>query len=340
MTVAAMTPLSVRVALLDDYQDVALRMADWSALAGVRTEAFHDHLGAEHALTDRLGPFDVIVAMRERTPFPSSLLARLSALRLLITTGMSNASIDLDGATRLGIVVCGTDGLGYPTAELTWGLILALARHIPREGRAIRTGHWQTTVGVGLRGKTLGVVGLGRLGSQVAALGGAFGMAVLAWSQNLTPARAAECGAGFVPRHELLARSDVVTIHLKLSPRTAGMIGARELGLMKRTAFLVNTSRGQIVEERALLQALTEGTIAGAALDVFDNEPLPADHPFRRMENVVITPHLGYVTRENYEVFYRGAAEDVRAYLAGSPVRVLNPDVLSSPARRPLPSLT
>jgi phosphoglycerate dehydrogenase-like enzyme len=332
-------PRSLRVALLDDYQNVALQMADWSALGPeVRTEAFHDHLGDEGGLADRLGPFDVIVAMRERTPFPHSLLARLPALGLLITTGMSNASIDLAAATRLGIVVCGTDSLGYPAAELTWGLILALARRIPLECQAARAGRWQTTVGVGLRGKTLGVVGLGRLGSQVASLGGAFGMTVLAWSQNLTPKRAAECGAGFVPLHELLARSDVVTIHLKLSPRTAGMIGARELGLMKRTGFLVNTSRGPIVEERALLQALAEGTIAGAALDVFDHEPLPADHPFRRMENVIITPHLGYVTRENYEVFYRGAADDVRAYLGASPVRVLNPDVLGSPARRHFPS--
>jgi phosphoglycerate dehydrogenase-like enzyme len=330
----------VRVALLDDYQDVALAMADWPALgAGVRTEAFHDHLTEEGEIADRLGPFDVIVAMRERTPFPRSLLARLPALRLLVTTGMSNAAIDLAAATHLGIVVCGTGGLGYPTAELTWGLILALARRIPHEYQAVRDGRWQTTVGVGLRGKTLGVAGLGRLGPQVASLGGAFGMAVLAWSQNLTPARAAACGAESVPKDELLARSDIVTLHLKLSARTAGLIGTRELGLMKRTAFLINTSRGPIVEERALLQALGEGTIAGAALDVFDDEPLPADHPFRRMENVVITPHLGYVTRENYEVFYRDALDDVRACAAGSPIRVLNPDVLSSPARRRFPSL-
>ncbi len=327
------------IALLDDYQDVALAMADWPGLgAGVRSEAFHDHLTDEGTIADRLGPFDVIVAMRERTPFPRSLLARLPALRLLITTGMSNASIDLAAATRLGIVVCGTEGLGYPTAELTWGLILALARRIPQESQAMRNGRWQTTVGVGLRGKTLGVVGLGRLGPQVASIGHAFGMIVLAWSQHLTPARAAECRAELVPKHEILARSDIVTIHLKLSPRTTGVIGARELGLMKRTAFLINTSRGPIVEERALLHALGEGTIAGAALDVFDDEPLPMGHPFRRMENVVITPHVGYVTRENYEVFYRDAADDVRACLAGSPVRVLNPDVLSSPALRRFPA--
>ncbi len=334
-------PRLVRVALLDDYQGVALRTADWAALgAGVRTDAFHDHLAEEGALAQRLGPFDVIVAMRERTPFPRALLARLPALRLLVTTGMSNAAIDLAAATDLGIVVSGTGGLGYPTAELTWGLILALARRIPYEDRGMRDGRWQTTIGVGLRGKTLGVIGLGRLGPQVATVGGAFGMTVLAWSQNLTPARAADCGAAYVPKDELLARSDIVTIHLKLSPRTAGAIGARELGLMKRTAFLVNTSRGPIVEEQALLRALEEGRIAGAALDVFDDELLPADHPFRRMDNVVITPHLGYVTQETYAVFYRDAADDVRECLAGSPVRVLNPDVLSSPARRRFPSLS
>lgn len=330
----------MRVAILDDYQGVALTMADWRAFgAGVRTEAFRDHLTDAGAIAHRLGPFDVIVAMRERTPFPESLLARLPALRLLITTGMANASIDLATATRLGIVVCGTESLHYPTVELTWGLILALARRIPQEYQATRDGRWQTTLGIGLRGRALGVIGLGRLGPQVAAIGGAFGMFVLAWSQNLTPARAAECGAEFVPKNELLARSDIVTIHLKLSPRTTGLIGARELGLMKRTAFLVNTSRGPIVEERALLDALTHGTIAGAALDAFDDEPLPADHPFRRLEHVVVTPHLGYVTRENYEVFYRGAVDEVRAFLAGSPVRVLNPDVLSSPALRRSPSV-
>jgi len=325
----------VRVALLDDYQGVALAMADWGALgAGVRTEAFGDHLKNPAAVADRLGPFDVIVAMRERTPFTEPLLARLPGLRLLVTTGMANASIDLAAATRLGIVVCGTEGLHYPTAELTWGLILALARHIPHEHQATRDGAWQTTLGVGLRGKALGVIGLGRLGAQVAAIGGAFGMRVLAWSQNLTPERAAERGVERVTEDDLLARSDVVTIHLKLSPRTTGLIGARELGMMKRTAFLVNTSRGPIVEERALLDALTRGGIAGAGLDVFDDEPLPADHPFRRLPNAVVTPHLGYVTRETYEVFYRDAAEDVRAFLDGRPVRVLNPDVLSPPGPR------
>ncbi len=329
------------IAVLDDYQGVALTLADWRALgAGARVEAFRDHLKDERAVAERLEPFDVIVAMRERTPFSERLLARLPRLRLLITTGMANASIDLAAATRLGIVVCGTGSLGYPTTELTWGLILALARRIPHEHQATREGRWQTTLGVGLRGKALGVIGLGRLGSQAAAVGGAFGMVVLAWSQHLTPARAAECGAELVTKDALLSRSDVVTIHLKLSPRTTGLIGARELGMMKRTAFLVNTSRGPIVEERALLDALVRDRIAGAALDVFDDEPLPPEHPFRRLPNVVVTPHLGYVTRENYEVFYRDALDDVRAFLAGSPVRVLDPGVLSSPALRRSPAVS
>ena len=324
-----------RVAVLDDYQGVALAIADWRALGSeVRVEAFSDHLVDENAIASRLAPFEIAVAMRERTPFGAGLLGRLAALRLLITTGMGNASIDLDAATRLGIVVCGTPMLPYPTAELTWGLILALARHIPQEHQAVREGRWQVTVGSGLRGKTLGVIGLGRLGAQVAAIGGAFGMALVAWSENLTAARAAECGAALSSKDELLKRSDVVTIHLRLSPRTVGLIGARELARMRRTAILVNTSRGPIVDERALLDALGAGTIAGAALDVFDAEPLPADHPLRRADNVVLTPHLGYVTVEGYREAYGGAVEDIRAFLLGAPVRVLNEDVLGSRALR------
>ncbi len=315
----------MNVAVLDDYQAIALSMADWNSLGdGVRVQVFHDHLDGERALLDRLRPFEGIVAMRERTPFPRSLLEGLPHLRLLVTTGMRNASIDVEAATGLGITVCGTEGLGYPTAELTWGLILAWARRIPCEDRATREGRWQTTVGLGLRGKVLGVIGLGRLGSQVATIGRAFGMSVIAWSQNLTVERAAACGAALVPKDDLLARADVVTIHLQLSDRTRGLLGARELRLMKATTLLVNTSRGPIVDERALIAALRERSIAGAALDVFDEEPLPPNHPLRQLDGTVITPHLGYVTAEGYEVFYRDAVEDIRAFQGGHPVRVLN----------------
>jgi len=304
-----------RVALLDDYQGVALRMADWKSLpAGTDVVAFSDHLADEGALATRLADFDIVMAMRERTAFTRSLLERLPMLRLLITAGMRNASIDM----------CGTAGLPYPTAELAWGLILGLMRRIPAEDRATREGRWQVSLGLGLNGKTLGVLGLGTLGSRVAKVGRAFEMEVLAWSQNLTRARAEEVGATLVAKDELLARSDIVSIHLVLSERTRGLLGARELGLMKRSAYLVNTSRGPIVDEAALIDALRNGIIAGAGLDVFDPEPLPADHPFRSLPNIVVTPHLGYVTEETYRVFYGHALEDVQAFLRGAPVRVLS----------------
>jgi phosphoglycerate dehydrogenase-like enzyme len=313
-----------RVAVLDDYQDVAMQMADWSVLpADVQVQVFRDHLSDAEAVAARLRDFDIVVAMRERTPFPRRLLEKLPKLKLLVTTGMRNASIDVEAAAELGITVCGTQGLGYPTAELTWGLILALLRHIPQEDRATREGRWQVSVGVGLRDKVLGVIGLGNLGSQVATVGRAFGMSLLAWSQNLTAERAAQFGATLVGKDELLARSDIVTIHLVLSDRTRGLIGARELGLMKPTAYLINTSRGPIVDEKALVDALERKTIAGAALDVFDEEPLPLDHPLRRLENTVITPHLGYVTVEGYKVFYRDIVEDIQAFLRGQPLRVI-----------------
>lgn len=324
-----------RVALLDDYQGVALEMADWAALGPqAAVEAFRYHVRDEAALLRRLAPFEAVVAMRERTPFPERLLAGLPRLRLLVTTGMGNASIDIDAATRLGIVVCGTEGLAPPTVELTWALILAAVRRIPQEDRATRGGRWQTSLGAGLHGKTLGVIGLGRLGSQVAAIGRAFGMRLVGWSQNLTAARAAECGAERVTKEELLAQSDVVTIHLRLSARTRGLIGAADLRRMKPTAYLVNTSRGPIVDETALVEMLRAGAIAGAAIDVFDEEPLPPGHPFLSLDNLVLSPHLGYVTRENYEIFYRDAAADVAAFVRGAPERVLNPAVLSSPALR------
>ena len=312
-----------RVAVLDDYQDVALEMADWSSLPA-DVDVFSDHLSDEQDLVNRLEPYDVVVAMRERTPFQRSLLERLPNLRLLVTTGIRNASIDVGAAHDSGVTVCGTEGLPYPTAELTWGLILALMRRIPAEDAATRQGEWQVTMGEGLQGKTLGLLGLGRLGSQVAAVGNAFGMDLIAWSQNLTAERAAEYGAALVSKEELLSRSDILTIHLVLGDRTRGLVGADELSLMKRSAYLVNTSRGPIVDEAALIDALRKGTIAGAGLDVFDVEPLPADHVLRTLPNTVLTPHVGYVTAETYRVFYGDAVEDIRAFLDGSPVRVVS----------------
>ncbi len=315
-----------RVALLDDYQDVALSMADWKSLpAGTEVVVFKDHLAAEDAVARRLADFDIVMALRERTPFPRTLLERLPKLKLLITAGMRNASIDMKAAAERGVTVCGTAGLPYPTAELAWGLILSLMRRIPAEDRATREGRWQTSLGLGLNGKTLGVLGLGTLGSRAAKVGLAFEMNVLAWSQNLTAERAKEIGVTLVPKDELLARSDIFSIHLVLGERTRGLIGARELGLMKRSAYLINTSRGPIVDEAALISALGDGTIAGAGLDVFDEEPLPLDHAFRRLPNIVITPHLGYVTSETYRIFYGHAVEDIKAYLDGKPVRVLKP---------------
>ena len=312
-----------RVAVLDDYQDVAGRLADWKSLPA-EVVVFRDHLSDESRVAARLADFDVIVAMRERTPFPRSLLERLPRLRLLVTTGMRNASIDLRAAGERGVVVSGTAGLPSPTAELTWALILALVRHVPREDRATREGRWQETLGTTLKGRTLGVLGLGQLGSRVARVGVAFEMDVIAWSQNPTAERAAAVGARLASgKDELLARADIVTIHLVLSDRTRGLIGARELGLMRRTAYLVNTSRGPIVDEGALIAALRAGAIAGAGLDVYDEEPLPPEHPLRGLPNTVITPHLGYVTEETYQIFYGQALEDIRAFLAGAPVRVL-----------------
>jgi phosphoglycerate dehydrogenase-like enzyme len=316
-----------RVAVLDDYQGVALQMADWSVLASeCRVEVFRDHLSDLTALGERLREFEIVTCMRERTPFRRDLLTRLPNLRLLVTTGMRNAAIDLEAAGDLGVVVCGTSsGPESPPAELTWGLILALVRHIPREDAATRAGHWGTTVGMSLGNRVLGVLGLGRLGATVAKVGGAFGMSVIAWSQNLTAEKAAQCGTRLVTKDELFSRSDIVSIHVQLSERTRGLVGARELGLMKRTAYLVNTARGPIVDEAALVQALQARTIAGAGLDVFDEEPLPPDHPFTRLDNTLLMPHAGYVTEEQYRVRYRDTVEDVAAYLKGAPLRILNP---------------
>ena len=315
----------MRVAILDDYQGVALRMADWQSLhPAAQMQVFADHVDDIDTLAKRLHTFECIVMMRERTPFPRALIEKLPNLRLLVTPGMRNASVDVAAATERGVQVCGTDMLPYPTAELAWGLIIALVRHIPREDRAVREGRWQTTLGVGLKGKTLGLVGLGRLGAQVAKVGKAFGMEIIAWSQNLTAERAADAGASLVTKDELFARADVVSIHLVLSERTRELIGAAEFARMKPTAFFVNTSRGPIVDEAALLATLRARRIAGAALDVFEPEPLTKDHPFLALDNAVITPHLGYVTEENYRQAYGQAVEDIRAFFDGKVLRGLN----------------
>ncbi len=321
----------IHVAVLDDYQDVALQMADWSILpSDCQVRAFRDHISDLDALIARLAPFEIITCMRERTPFPRTLLEQLPNLRLLVTAGMRNAAIDLAAATDLGIIVCGTDGGPLsPPAELTWGLVLALVRHIPQEDAAVRDGQWVTTLGLTLEGKVLGVLGLGQLGSRVARVGTAFGMPVIAWSQNLTAEKASQLGATLVSKDELFAQSDILSVNVQLSDRTRGLIGAHELSLMKPTAYLINTARGPIVDEAALIHALQSGTIAGAGLDVFDEEPLPADHPFKSLDNTILVPHIGYVTREQYQVRYQGTVENVVAYLSSEPTRVLNSEVLA-----------
>ena len=313
-----------RVAVLDDYQQVALTSADWSPLRGrAEVTVFSDHLAGPADVARRLAPFDVVVAMRERTPFPAELLRQLPALRLLVTTGMANAAIDLAEAARRGVLVCGTGVSGTGTAELTWALMMALVRSIPAEDARIRSGGWQHTVGRELGGRTLGLLGLGRIGSQVAGYARAFGMNVIAWSQHLTPQRAQECGAGLVSKPELFARAGIVSIHVRLSERTTGLVGAGELALLGRDGYLVNTSRGPVVDEAALAAALRGNVIAGAALDVFGTEPPPAGDPLRSLPNTVLAPHLGYVTAEAYEVFYRDIVADIVAWLDGAPVRVL-----------------
>ena len=330
----------MKVAVLDDYQSIAAEMADWDRLpAGIAVTFYSDHLADEDALAYRLHDFDIVMGMRERTPFPRSLLERLPNLRCLITTGGRNASFDLYAATELGITVCGTPGAGEGPTELTWGLIIGLLRRIYDEQRTARQmGKWGIHVGTGLQGKTLALLGLGHIGSRVARVGSAFDMRVIAWSQNLTPERAAECGASPVDKDTLFAEGDVVSVHVRLSDRTRGLVGAREIGLMKPSAVLVNISRGPIVDEDALVSALQLRSIAGAALDTFDIEPLPAGHPFLAMDNVLITPHIGYVTDDGYRAFYGGVVDNIRAFAAGEPVRVINPAVLTASNRRqPLP---
>jgi phosphoglycerate dehydrogenase-like enzyme len=307
---------TVNIAVLDDYQGVALTLADWSKVtARARVTVFNDHLDDVEALIERLAPFDVVCVMRERTPLRRAVIERLPKLKLIASTAMRNASIDADAAAERGIAIVHTSYTSSPTVELTWALILAGARHIVSENASLRAGGWQRSVGDDLAGKTLGIVGLGNIGAQVAKVGLAFGMQLIAWSQNLTREVAAAAGARLVSKQELLGEADVVSIHLVLSGRTRGLIGAAELQLMKPTARLVNTSRGPIIVESALIEALASGRIAGAAIDVFDVEPLPPDHPFRRLERVLATPHIGYVSRGLYERFYRDTVANIVAWL-------------------------
>jgi phosphoglycerate dehydrogenase-like enzyme len=316
--------VTLHVAVLDDYQGVALEYGPWDELGSdLEIAIFRDHVAEIDELAERLAPFDVVVAMRERTTFPRALLERLPRLRLLVSTGMGTPHIDTDATRELGITVSGTGGRAEPAAELTWALILALARHVPVEDAAVRRGDWQQTIGTDLAGATLGVIGLGRLGRQVASVGQAFGMSVIAWSQNLDPDEAHALGVEPVDKQFLLRTADIVTIHLRLSDRTRGLITADDLALLKQTALFVNTSRGPIVDERALIEVLRDGRIGGAGLDVFDVEPLPADHPLRSMPRTVLTPHIGYVTDETYRVFYADAVEAVAAFRAGDPIRLL-----------------
>jgi phosphoglycerate dehydrogenase-like enzyme len=306
----------MKVAILDDYQDVALRLADWSAVRRrAEITVFNDHLADPAAVVERLRPFDVVCVMRERTPLSRDILQQLPRLKLIASTGPRNAAIDMRAAAERGIVVTATGYESTPTIELSWALILASARHLASEAASVRDGGWQTRIGTNLRGKCLGVIGLGNIGKEVARIALAFGMTVIAWSQNLTSEIASAAGATLVDKDALFRQADIVTIHLILSRRTSGLVGAAELALMKPTAWLVNTSRGPIVDEAALIEALQARRIAGAALDVFEIEPLPADHPFRRLDNVLATPHIGYVTEELYRTFYGDAAASIAAWL-------------------------
>lgn len=308
----------IRIAVLDDYQSVALQSADWSPVTSrADVTVFTDHVADPDDLVRRLTPFQVVMVMRERTPLPRTVLDRLPNLRMIASTGNVNAAIDMAAAAERGIHVTGTGGSVASTVELTWALILATARDLVAERQAVADGHWQLGVGRELDGRVLGVLGLGRIGARVARIGTAFGMDVVAWSTNLTPEAAAEAGARHLPRDEFFAAADVLTVHLKLGERTRGLVGAAELALMKPTATLINTSRGPIVDEAALVAALRAGGIAGAGLDVFDVEPLPAAHPLRTMGNVIATPHIGYVADRSYRIFYRDAVAAIAAWLDG-----------------------
>jgi phosphoglycerate dehydrogenase-like enzyme len=323
---------AVKIAILDDYQDAALRMADWSVLPqGTEIKIFRDHLFEPSAVAERLQPYEIVCAMRERTPFPRALLERLPNLRLIATTGMWNAAIDIEAAKERGIIVCGTGAVAHSTAELTWALILGLVRNIPAEYNSVRNGGWQVSVGGDLNGRTLGLLGLGRLGLQVAGIGRAFGMKPIAWSQNLTSEKAEAGGVRLVSKEALFRESDVLSLHVVLSDRTRGLVGAPELKLMKPTAYLINSSRGPIVDEAALIETLKAGRIAGAALDVFEPEPLAPDHPFRTLPNVLATPHIGYVSEDTYRYFWGDTVENILAYLAGTPIRIIEDSWIRSP---------
>jgi len=306
----------MKIAILDDYQNVGLKMTDWSALSGrAEIAVFNDHVADPSALVERLLPFEVVCVMREPTPLPREVLERLPRLKLIASTGSRNPSIDMEAAKELGITVSATGYRSSPTIELTWALLLASVRGIVQENNSIRDGGWQKSVGQDLEGTTLGVVGLGNIGGQVARIGLAFGMKIIAWSQNMTPEIAEAAGARLVSKDELFRQADIVTIHLILSDRTKGIVGAAELGLMKPTSRLINTSRGPIVDEASLIKALRSHAIAGAAIDVFDQEPLPLEHPFRSMDNVLTTPHVGYVTEGLYRMFYADTVANISAWL-------------------------
>ncbi|HET7911049.1 MAG TPA: D-2-hydroxyacid dehydrogenase family protein [Pseudolabrys sp.] len=315
----------VRAAILDDYQNVAMGFADWSPVGkDVEIKVFNKPFGSQDEAIKALQGFAVVVGMRERTPFPRKVIEALPDLKLLITTGARNNSFDIKACAERGITVCGTGGVGSPTTGVAFGLMLELTRRIGFENARLKAGApWQVTIGRDLEGLTLGILGLGKLGQRSATVGKAFGMKTIAWSQNLTEEKAKAAGAGYVSKDDLFRNADIVTIHLVLSDRSRGLVGAKELGLMKKSAYLINTSRGPIVDEKALIAALQSKSIAGAGLDVFDIEPLPLDHPFRKMDNVVITPHLGYVSEQNYRKFFPDIVEDIRAWLDGKPVRVI-----------------
>lgn len=317
--------MRVRCAVLDDYQNVALKMADWSRVTGdVDVTVFNEGLGDEAAVARALQGFGIVCLMRERTRFPRSLIEKLPDLKLIVTTGLKNASIDVAAARDRGITVCGTEGAKHPTAELAIGLMIDLARHISEENARMKAGEgWQSTIGADLYGHTLGVIGLGNLGQRVAKVAQAFGMNVIAWSQNLTPERCTEHGVTYATKADLFQQSDFISIHMVLSDRSRRLVSATDLGMMKPTAYIINTSRGPIVDEAALIAALRNKAIAGAGLDVFDTEPLPKDHVLRTLPNVVLTPHLGYVTRDGYRAFYGGTVEAIRAFLDGKPIRVI-----------------
>jgi D-3-phosphoglycerate dehydrogenase len=316
----------VRAAILDDYQNVAMAFADWSRVAkDVEIKVFDKPFASQDEAIKALQGFAIIVGMRERTPFPRKVVEALPDLKLLITTGARNNSFDVKACNERGITVCGTGVMGSPTTGIAFGLILELTRRIGFENARLKAGApWQVTIGRDLEGLTLGILGLGKLGQRSATVGKAFGMKTIAWSQNLTAEKAQAGGAELVTKEDLFRNADVVTIHIVLSDRSRGLVGAKELGLMKKTAYLINTSRGPIVDEKALIAALQSKSIAGAGLDVFDVEPLPLDHPFRKMDNAVITPHLGYVSEQNYRKYFPDAVEDIRAWLDGKPVRVID----------------